>query len=688
MNDALRLKVLREIGLLDTPPEPAFDRLTALLAQTLCAPAAWFSLVEDDRQFFKSVVGLSAELEVARQTPLSHSFCKHVVASGDSVSITDARADVRTRESPAIADYGIVAYAGAPVRYRGQVLGALCVGGDEARVWTDSELSTLETFAVMITTELELRAALTQRTTMLVELATREAALRESELCYRLAASAAQALVWSFDIARQTVDWASNATCFGYPSSALGADVSQFLDRVHPEDRHVAATRFQPAASYERRCVEYRFRAANDEYALVEDHVRCLRDERGSVQKLIGAMHDVTERRALEHKLQVAQKMEVVGRLVSNVAHDFNSIFAALSVSIESARLPDASPEDVSESLQEMDLAVQRAAMLTRRLLAAGQRQRPQLSDVDVGALVQASSARLQQLLGEQSTLLIELQGTSSRVRVDPLLLEQVLVNLAVNARDAMPRGGVLTIRTASVEHSVVLTVSDTGCGMDVATATRAFEPFFTTKENGKGSGLGLATVRSVVEQFGGTTSVRSAVGEGTTIAISLPRLRLAEGAGEVQARGDRPGEHVLLVDDEAPLRTALRRALTRRGYKVTEACDGAEALALLTENPDRYDVVVSDVVMPLVSGLELSRRMRELGLDVPVVLMSGYPGETIGCSSSPGAPAAHVLLAKPFSMSQLTSAIRDTRPLPSAQPEPARSLSAHRHEVFAAAVP
>jgi PAS domain S-box-containing protein len=385
---------------------------------------------------------------------------------------------------------------------------------------------------------------------------------------------------------------------------------------------------------------------------------------------------DVTEQRQLEVQLRQAQRMEAVGQLAGGVAHDFNNLLTAIT-GCTTLLLDSLGPNDPRiEEVQEISRAAQRAADLTRQLLAFGRRQLLQPVVLDLNDTVRDAGKLLRRLLGENIRIETGLAPDLGRVRADRGQLEQVLLNLAVNARDAMPHGGTLLIQTRNVAPEdpdlrirpepgaagyVLLRVSDSGVGIDEATRGRIFEPFFTTKEVGKGTGLGLSTVYGIVKQSGGEIWVDSEVGRGTTFTICLPRTEAGEPKG-VDAPA-RPAslatghETVLVVEDEASLRRVTRRTLESRGYAVLEAGGAEEALAILQSRGAPVDLLVTDVVMPGGNGAELAVQARGLFPGLPVLFISGYADEETLRHGVDQAEA--VLLSKPFSADDLVLRVR-----------------------------
>jgi len=387
---------------------------------------------------------------------------------------------------------------------------------------------------------------------------------------------------------------------------------------------------------------------------------------------------DVTERRILEDQLRQAQKMEAVGRLAGGVAHDFNNLLMVISgyTYVLLNQLGAGDPRrKKAEAIQE---ATERAAALTRQLLAFGRKQVLELKVIDLNGVVADISKLLRPLVGEDVEVAIACDPKLGRTKADPGQVEQVIMNLAVNARDAMPGGGKLIIETRNVDldghyqraHAtvkpgryVMLAVSDTGYGMDADTQSRIFEPFFTTKEKGKGTGLGLSTVYGIVKQSGGYIFAYSEPGRGTSFKIYFPRVEEAASADSVPAArrariGFRGSESVLLVEDEESVRELIAEALKAQGYNVLMAGNGQEALALAAPANCRIELMITDVVMPGMSGRELATRMVQSRPGLRVLFLSGYTEDAIVHHGvlDPGT----AFLQKPFSLDALACKVRE----------------------------
>lgn len=386
---------------------------------------------------------------------------------------------------------------------------------------------------------------------------------------------------------------------------------------------------------------------------------------------------EVTQQLALEEQLRQAQKLETLGRLAGGVAHDFNNILTLILMNLDLLQQAELGDPSLHEAVQQIAEAVERATNLTRQLLAFSRRQKPQMRILDLNEVIGGLTKMLQRIIGEDITLQLRLHAGPAPVMADPGMLEQVLMNLVVNARDAMPQGGLLEIEVSTLHleerelqfHAgrrpgafIRLTVRDTGCGIPPAILPKIFEPFFTTKEVGKGTGLGLATVHGIVQQHDGWIEVESTEGRGTAFHIHLPRHEGPAGSSEgavLESAVAGGHETILVVEDEPGLRSMVRLALGSRGYQVLEASDAPAALQLWKQHRSRVDLVLTDMIMP--GGMTGSQLIETLRKDQPglkAILMSGYPGEVASFEKNlrPG----DRMLAKPFGPLTLARAVRE----------------------------
>ena len=390
----------------------------------------------------------------------------------------------------------------------------------------------------------------------------------------------------------------------------------------------------------------------------------------------LAIVHDLTERRRLEEHLRQSQKMEAVGRLAGGIAHDFNNLLTAIRGFSDLVLASMAADDPCRPDVGEICGAADRAAALTRQLLTFSRKQVLEPTILDVNETARSFEKMMARVLGEDISLVTKLEPNIGLVKADPGQLDQVLMNLAVNARDAMPNGGTLTIETADFHldadearryggvapgRYIMLAVTDTGVGMDAETQARIFEPFFTTKDQGKGTGLGLSTVYGIVQQSGGHVAVRSEPGRGTTFKVYLPRA-----ASDAQARStaDRPaatpgsGETILLVEDEAAVRNVTARVLTRAGYRVLEAPSPREAVAMCERHHGPIHLIMTDMVMPEMSGPEIAARLVAIRPSTPVLFISGYIDDAVTRRGLVG-PGTN-FLSKPFTSDSVTRKVRE----------------------------
>jgi PAS domain S-box-containing protein len=469
----------------------------------------------------------------------------------------------------------------------------------------------------------------------------------------------------------------------GFAAGEMQGGVNQWMERVHPED--VRRVRDELAHVAERGvslAMEYRLRRQDGNYVLVEDTSYPYFDERGKVERFIGVLVDITKRKKADEEnaklaasLRQAQKMESIGRLAGGVAHDFNNLLTVISGNVSFAMMDLQRQDPLYESMNEISRAVDSAATLTRQLLAFSRKQVIDPRVLNLNTLVERLQKMLTRLLGEDIELRAVLSESLGQVRVDPGQVEQVIVNLAVNARDAMPDGGSLTLETANVTldqafcrdrslsqpgEFVMLAVSDNGCGMDEETKSHLFEPFFTTKEQGKGTGLGLATVYGVVTQNKGAIDVYSEPNRGTSFKIYLPRVEAAPETLQSNelTRLPRGGETIILVEDEDMVREVAVRLLKRQGYRVHAYANGGEAMMAATELREEFHLLITDVVMPGINGRVLAKNLQALRPAMKVLFTSGYTGDVIIHHGM--LEQGTEFISKPYTLEQLAKRVRE----------------------------
>jgi PAS domain S-box-containing protein len=444
----------------------------------------------------------------------------------------------------------------------------------------------------------------------------------------------------------------------GFTPDEWGAGSHAWLDRIHPDDRERVRSESHGRFAEERgfACV-YRVIDKDGEVRWIDERSSAIRDEEGRPRFLQGVMVDVTASRRRDEELREAQRLESIGQLAGGIAHDFNNLLGIIQGYAELLEL--GAPETLRADITEILKASRRATDLTRQLLLFARREPAEASVVDVNAVARDMQDMLARTTGEHVDFELRLDEEPCLARIPARHLEQILVNLTVNARDAMPGGGSLSVATVRGRDSVVLRVEDDGEGMTADVAARAFDPFFTTKERGRGTGLGLASVYGVVMQAGGQVQLDSDPGAGTVVTIEIPAADEAPvGPG---AAADAPlagrGETILVVEDEDGVRELTRRILVDSGYTVICAEGGLQAQEQLREHDGEVHLLVSDVVMPGMSGPQVAASLRELRPGLQVMFMSGHPADLLDHHGV--ADGSTRLLQKPFDRRQLLESVR-----------------------------
>ena len=495
----------------------------------------------------------------------------------------------------------------------------------------------------------------------------------QSEERFRQLAENIDEVFWMLDLSSNRVLYVSPAfeKIWGVSASPLYRDPNWLLQTIHPEDKDRVA---EYLAKLRTECAEvsYRIVRPNGENRWILDRAFPVRTREGEPYRVAGIAEDITAQRELEEHLSQSSKMEAVGRLAGGVAHDFNNLLTIIGGYSQMLLEQTPSGDSRRGQFEQILTAANRASILTKQLLAFSRRQVLQPKLVNLNHLVTSMNAMLGRIIGEAVRIETALDPGISAIQADPHQLEQVVMNLAVNARDAMPNGGVFRIETsmARADHPakdaggeemgarVRLKISDTGCGMDERIRERVFEPFFTTKGIGKGTGLGLSTVYGIVHQNQGTIQVASRPGHGTVFDLHFPAA--PEGMAEEEAAPrprlqPEPGATILLAEDEPAVRGLVRATLLRLGYQVLEAGDGYQALKLVEGNDVRIDLLLTDVIMPLMNGHELAQRLKALRPGTKVLYMSGYTDDVLAFH---GIAPEIDFIQKPFSPAELADKI------------------------------
>jgi two-component system, cell cycle sensor histidine kinase and response regulator CckA len=503
-----------------------------------------------------------------------------------------------------------------------------------------------------------------------------EEALRKSEANLSLAQSIGHLGSWEQDLVTGDLVWSAETfRIFGVDQGNAHPNEQRFWERVHSEDRDLVKCSLAATVSgikaYD---CEHRIIRPDGSVRLIHGLAKRVLDSSGSPIRMVGTVQDITEHRSLEDQLRQSQKMEAIGTLAGGVAHDFNNLLGVITGYCDLLPTKCQLPEPVQKGLSQIRKAADRATSLTTQLLAFSRRQiiKPQI--LDLNSVIGGIEPMLRRLIGEDVDLKIVCHSDLWCVNVDAGQMEQVLMNLAVNARDAMPKGGQITIETTNleshggqVEHRevmpgsyVMIAVSDTGCGMDDDTRSHVFEPFFTTKEQGKGTGLGLSTVYGIIKQSDGYIWFYSEVGGGTTFKIYLPAFRDARPVVQAEAVSgplvQRTGT-VLVVEDQQLFRDMIQDVLDQSGYRVLVAQSGDEALRICAEQTNSIDLVLTDVVMPKMSGPQLAERTAALYPKMKVLFMSGYADDAIVRHGI--LPPQTEFLQKPFSADSLVQKVQ-----------------------------
>jgi PAS domain S-box-containing protein len=556
--------------------------------------------------------------------------------------------------------HSIVSFVGYPLIVGERVVGVIALFGSQP--FPETTVQSLSYVAHAIASAIE-RARV-------------EAELRQADERVRFAHASAGIGIWELDIGSGRAAWSDTLfSMHGLAPASSAPTGDAYLAMVHPDDRTATMQTIASISTIGPVMVEYRILWADGSihWLDVRSQPGCATDGRPAC--LIGVAFDITERKRLEEQLRQSQKMDAIGQLAGGVAHDFNNLLTAI-LGYSKLAADDLAPGDQRRlDVEEVIKTAHRAASLTKQLLAFSRTQVLHSTSLDLNELITSVSGMLRPLIGEQIALELALASDLALVRADASQIEQMVINLSVNARDAMATGGCVTLQTANVHLDgspgesvpaiapgwyVMLAVIDHGTGMDEHTKRHLFEPFFTTKDRGKGTGLGLATVYGIVKQSNGHIRVESELGRGSTFRVYLPRAGRAVSSALAAAAVPAPtggSETVLLVEDEAGVRNLASRMLRDAGYSVLEAAHGQDAELIFAQHPDAIDLLVTDVIMPGTSGPDLYRRLVAEQPGLKVVFISGYATEAMARQVQ--LDRSQPYIQKPFTAAQLVSGVR-----------------------------
>jgi PAS domain S-box-containing protein len=670
-----RLSALIDIGQRfsqERDPRAVLQQLCTSARELTLAKHVVLSLLSDDGTRVEGVV--TSGVEPSRPAPVGHG-----IPSADLLLQLERRVPVRRRDVNGVADASAAArapegssYLGVPIATASRVYGWLSL---THKLGADDFTETDERMAVALAGQAGLAYENARHVTQL-EQEVAERTRIQGRMDFALAAARMGIAETALDTGR-VVWYGSTAALFGISPDAFTGTGDAFYELVHPEDRADLREEFARALRDGVRDLVTEFRTIWPDGSThwLQTRARIAYDPTGRPFSVIDVSLDITDRKLLEAQFRQAKKMEAIGLLASGIAHDFNNLLTVIGGYSEFLR-DSLAPGQLRSDAEEIFQAAGRAAALTRQLLAFSRKQVLLPTPLDVDAVVTNVSTMLKRLIGDHIELATAFGPTRSAVRADAGQLEQVLINLVVNARDAMGAGGRITIDTATVQLEanamigrdcvkagtyVVLGVSDTGVGMDEKTKDRLFEPFFTTKPSGKGTGLGLAAVHGIVTQSGGYVAVESEPLRGTSFKIYLPAAEPEGEAPPVVASREQPAGRtasVLIVEDEQAIRTLTRTLLERAGYSVLAASTATDAEALFAQEVGRIDLLVTDIALPDGTGPALFKRLVEKRSSLRVVYMSGYTDEMLVDQAA--LERAGGFLQKPFLADGLIRKVRE----------------------------
>jgi PAS domain S-box-containing protein len=517
-----------------------------------------------------------------------------------------------------------------------------------------------------------------------------EEALRQSEERFKFVTRAVSDVVWDWDLKTNTFWWNDGfLTTFGFAAGEITPSVESWTSRIHPDDRSRVRDSIRSAidSSAEAWSAEYRFQRKDDSHAFVQDRGYILRDAAGQGIRMVGGMRDLTEQKKMEEQYLRALRMESIGTLAGGIAHDLNNVLSPIMMAIELLKSDSRDDPRRGKILDTVHVSCRRGADLVRQVLSFARGLDGQRVAIRLRHLIDDLEAIISEIFPRNIRIVVDVPNDLWPVTGDPTQLHQVLLNLAINARDAMPHGGTLTLTAANLTIDdqfagmnreakpgphVLLQVTDTGIGISPEARARIFEPFFTTKELGKGTGIGLTTVHTIVKSHGGFLNVESEVGKGTTFKVYLPAdpaHRPAEAVPAVVANLPRGrDELVLVIDDEFSIREITQQTLEIFGYRVVTASDGAEAVALYAKQAQQIALVLTDMMMPVMDGAATIQVLQHINPAVKIIVASGIEsGENVAKAANAG---VHDFLPKPYTAEILLKLFREVLDRPAtAQP-------------------
>lgn len=648
----------------------------------VAACSVWLMDPETNSLVCRKAIGPQSELVLGWRLVPGEGLAGWVAHSGKSLIVSDTRTDKRhfggVNELTGLELRSIMS---VPLRVTGQGTGTLHVLDTKVNRFDKVDLALLESLAAIAAVAIENAQLYQQAQQEIFERQRTEFALRESEERFRQVIISISAHIYVTEITKEgdAVNLYLSPDVeplTGYPYEEFMADRNFWPSVViHPEDKSAAAAHAAQLALGQDGEIEYRLIKRNGDVIWVHDSARV--EYNGPSKIIYGVVSDITKRKQLEEQLYQAQKMEAIGVLAGGIAHNFNNLMTIINGYGELAQDQLGDNDALRYDIEQIRKAAKRAASLTRQLLDFSRKQILQPQIIDLNTVVLDIDLMLQPIIGKNIDLIITMGEGLGQVKADPGRIEQVILNLVINARDAMGQGGKLTIETARVDldeayaHQhvgvkpgsyVMLAVSDTGHGMDEATRSRIFEPFFTTKEEGRGTGLGLATVHGIIKQSGGHVQVYSEVGQGTTFKIYLPNI---EDVADIDIQNQAPveslqgSEVILLVEDEQAIRKLAEHILLDHGYTVLATHQGPEALQLFKDYNGQIHLLITDVVLQGgLSGPELAKQIALPSSKTKVLYMSGYPDKTVARHQI--LPSEVPFLEKPFTPDTLLHKVRE----------------------------